>query len=35
MAFTMEAIVGAVFYDSNMNHGDCERVTAVLGLTFE
>jgi ribonuclease-3 len=32
MATTMEAIIGAVYYDSNKNVHDYERVMAVLGL---
>lgn len=34
MATTMEAILGAVYYDSNKNLGACERVMAVLGLSW-
>jgi len=34
MATTMEAIFGAVWYDSNRNRGACERVIAALGLSW-
>ncbi|KAJ5815931.1 hypothetical protein N7447_008164 [Penicillium robsamsonii] len=34
MAGAMEAIVGAVYYDSNKNLDDCERVMAALGLSW-
>lgn len=34
MATTMEAVLGAVYYDSNKNLGACERVMAVLGLSW-
>ncbi|OGE46847.1 hypothetical protein PENARI_c100G09676 [Penicillium arizonense] len=34
MATTMEAIIGAVRYDSNKNGDDCERVMAALGLSW-
>jgi ribonuclease-3 len=34
MASTVEAIIGAVYYDSNKNHDACERVMTALGLTW-
>jgi ribonuclease-3 len=34
MATTMEAIMGAVYYDSNRNRDDCERVMAAIGLSW-
>lgn len=34
MATTMEAIIGAVFYDSNKDREACERVMAALGLSW-
>ncbi|KAJ5832156.1 hypothetical protein N7474_000467 [Penicillium riverlandense] len=34
MATTMEAIIGAVHYDSNKNRDACEKVMAALGLAF-
>ncbi|KAJ5523801.1 hypothetical protein N7494_010451 [Penicillium frequentans] len=34
MATTMEAILGAVYYDSNKNIDACERVMSVLGLSW-
>ncbi|CAI7585725.1 unnamed protein product [Penicillium glandicola] len=34
MATTMEAILGAVYYDSNKNLEDCKRVMAALGLSW-
>lgn len=34
MATTMEAIMGAVYYDSNRNRDDCERVMATIGLSW-
>ncbi|EAU31612.1 predicted protein [Aspergillus terreus NIH2624] len=34
MATTMEAIIGAVYYDSNKDRNACERVMAALGLSW-
>ncbi|KAJ5360847.1 hypothetical protein N7517_010038 [Penicillium concentricum] len=34
MADAMQAIIGAVYYDSNKNREDCERVMAVLGISW-
>ncbi|KAJ5154994.1 uncharacterized protein N7500_010433 [Penicillium coprophilum] len=34
MANSMEAIIGAVYYDSDRNLEDCERVMAILGLSW-
>ncbi|KXG46505.1 uncharacterized protein PGRI_053610 [Penicillium griseofulvum] len=34
MATAIEAIIGAVYYDSNKNAHDCERVMAALGLCW-
>jgi ribonuclease-3 len=34
MATTMEAILGAVYYDSSKNLEACERVMAAMGLSF-
>lgn len=34
MATTMEAIIGAVYYDSNKNRDAGERVMATLGLSW-
>ncbi|KAJ5324355.1 hypothetical protein N7476_002955 [Penicillium atrosanguineum] len=34
MSTTMEAILGAVHYDSDKNGADCENVMAALGLSW-
>lgn len=34
MATTVEAIIGAVWYDSQKNINDCETVMAALGLAW-
>lgn len=34
MATTIEAIIGAVYYDSNKDRDACERVMAALGLSW-